>query len=205
MTDIDADLSAYQRKRKLAIAGLIAVTTAILLVGGSSQSELSHEQIEFGGMMLILIGIGGRMWSTLYIGGHKSSAIINTGPYSIMRNPLYFFSMIAAAGVGAQTGSIAAALFFAFMCWAAFMIVIRREEAFLSARFGQPYLDYLASTPRFFPNPRLYKDNEEVTFRPRMLGQTCLDGLVFFGAVPLFEFIEALQEQAVLPVLFYIF
>jgi hypothetical protein len=155
-------------------------------------------------MMTILIGIGGRLWSTLYIGGRKMAEVVDTGPYSVMRNPLYFFSTVAAAGVGAQLGSLILMVVFAALCWAAFSIVIRREEAFLSARMGKPYQDYLERVPRFFPNPRLYRDEAEVSFQPRLLKRTLIDGLAFFASVPLFETLETLQEQGIIPVLFHL-
>lgn len=138
-----------------------------LIFGRSNHGELEHEQIEAVGRMLILMGIGGRLWSTLYIGGRKSAEIVDTGPYSIMRNPLYFFSTVAIMGVGAQAGSYMLALFFAVLCWAAFSLVIRREEAFLAERMGPAYRDYVARVPRFFPNPRLWKDRGARHFRSR--------------------------------------
>jgi protein-S-isoprenylcysteine O-methyltransferase Ste14 len=201
MTDNpDQAMSAYQRTRRHAIGALLLLIGAGLLFIASSQSESAHEWIEMAGIVLIVAGIGGRLWSTLYIGGRKSVEVVDTGPYSIMRNPLYFFSMIAAAGAGAQVGSVTLAVVFAFLCWLAFSLVIRREEAYLSTKMGTGYADYLARVPRFFPNPSLYRDQKEVTFRPKLLKQTLLDGLVFFASIPIFEFIEIAQNGGTLPV-----
>lgn len=200
----DRAMSDYQRMRRYALAVLIVLVAIPLIFGGSAHGELMHERIESVGAMLILIGIGGRLWATLYIGGRKSAEVVDTGPYSVMRNPLYFFSTIAIMGVGAQAGSYVLALGFAFLCWAAFSLVIRREEAFLAERMGTPYRDYLARVPRFFPNPRLWRDQPEVTFDPRLLNRTLIDGLAFFASVPLFEFIEEAQEQGWIPVFFHL-
>jgi protein-S-isoprenylcysteine O-methyltransferase Ste14 len=201
MTDNpDQAMSAYQRTRRHVIAALLVLICVALVFVGSSQSDAAHEWIEMAGIVLIVAGIGGRLWSTLYIGGRKSAEVVDTGPYSIMRNPLYFFSMIAAAGAGAQVGSVTLAVVFAFLCWLAFTIVIRREEAYLSTKMGAGYADYLARVPRFFPNPSLYRDQKEVTFRPKLLRQTLLDGLLFFASIPLFEFIEIAQNDGSIPV-----
>lgn len=199
--DTKADLAAYQRKRRQVLAIIFTVIGVGLIFVGSAHGELWHERIESIGSMLILIGIGGRLWSTLYIGGRKSAEVVETGPYSIMRNPLYFFSSVAAMGVGAQAGSVILAIAFAVFCWLAFLVVIRREETFLEASFGAPYADYMARVPRFFPNPKLYRDQELVTFQPRLLNRTLVDGLAFFASIPLFELMETLQEAGWLPVL----
>lgn len=201
----DRAMSDYQRTRRYVLAALIVLIAGLLIVVQSAHDELQHERIESVGIMLILVGIGGRLWSTLYIGGRKSSEIVDTGPYSIMRNPLYFFSTVAIMGVGAQVGSYYLALGFAVLCWLAFLIVIRREEIFLAARMGQPYQDYMARVPRFFPRPWLWRDQAEVTFNPRLLNRTLVDGLAFFVSVPVFEFIEEAQEQGWIPILFHFF
>ena len=197
-------LSDYQRMRRLVLAILIAAICFGLLFVGAAHGDLWHERIESLGSMLILIGIGGRLWSTLYIGGKKASQIVSTGPYSVMRNPLYFFSGVAAVGVGAQAGSVILAAAFGIACFLAFSVVILREERWLSSNLGQPYLDYLARVPRFFPRPWLYRDQAEVTFKPRLLNRTLVDGLAFFASVPLFELIEVLQERGILPVIAHI-
>jgi hypothetical protein len=154
------------------------------------------------GIVLIVIGIAGRLWSTLYIGGRKSATVVTDGPYSITRNPLYVFSSIAAVGVGAQMGSITAAVGFGVACAAAFHVVILREERFLSANLGADYRAYLAAVPRFFPNPSLYREGETAGFKPSLLLVTLLDGLVFLVAMPVFEIIDAAQLSGALPVLF---
>lgn len=101
-------------------------------------------------------------------------------------------------------GSITLAIIFAVMCWAAFSIVIRREEEFLTAKLGKPYTDYLARVPRFIPKPSIYRDEELVSFRPALLSRTLRDGLAFFLSVPAFELIEALQNNGAIPVLFHL-
>lgn len=193
-------LSAYQRTRKIMLRLIIAIGVAGIFFIASSQDEMGHEQIEAYGRMLILIGIGGRMWSTLFIGGNKAAKVVDTGPYSVTRNPLYFFSTIAAGGVGAQTGSILLGIIFAIVCWAAFTVVTLREERWLKANLGEPYLDYMARVPRFFPYPWLYRDQPEVIFKPRLLNRTWIDGLAFFLSVPAFELIETGQESGIIPV-----
>lgn len=195
------DLGRYQRMRRLALAIMIAVMFALLLFGQSPET-LIHEIVEMLGVLMIFLGIIGRLWATLYIGGRKAGEVVTGGPYSITRNPLYVASTLAAAGVGAQVGSIVVMLGFAALCAGAFHVVILREERFLEATFGDRFRAYVAKVPRFFPRLSLYHEGDTGRFNPRPLLRTLLDGLVFLVALPVFEMIDYAQQSGVVPVLF---
>ncbi|PDQ21358.1 sodium:proton antiporter [Mesorhizobium sanjuanii] len=197
-------LGGYQHMRRLVLAVLIVVMFAALLFGQSTfpPDTIVHETIEMVGVLLIFLGVVGRLWSTLYIGGRKSSEVVIGGPYSITRNPLYVFSTLAAAGVGAQIGSITATIGFGVLCACAFYIVILREERYLKEILGAPYRAYLAKVPRFLPKLSLYEEGDTGSFKPRLLRTTLLDGLVFLVALPFFELIDGAQQSGMLPVLF---
>ncbi len=195
------EMSRYQRKRRLYIFLSIIGLSAILLVTHHAWADFRVSfVIRSVGIALITFGIVGRMWSTLYIGGRKSNEVVTDGPYSVMRNPLYFFSSVAAFGVGAQTGSITLALLVGALCVVAFLIVIEREEAFLSQAFGQPYANYIARVPRFFPRISLFRDPETVTVLTKLVYRTLADGLVFFVAVPLLILVDYAQTVGWLPI-----
>lgn len=202
--EIKYALGNYQRTRRLMIAVLVVVLFAVLLVGQSYflPDTPVHELLETVGVVLIFLGIIGRLWATLYIGGRKSAEVVSGGPYSITRNPLYVFSSIAACGVGAQLGSITTTIGFGVICAAAFHIVILREEKFLKEALGAPYLAYMARVPRFFPKLSLYDEGDTGSFKPRVLLITLMDGLVFLVALPAFELVDSAQQAGILPVLF---
>ena len=202
--EIKYALGNYQRTRRIMIAVLVVVLFVGLLVGQSyfEPDTPVHELIETLGVVLIFLGIIGRLWATLYIGGRKSAEVVSGGPYSITRNPLYVFSSVAACGVGAQIGSITATIGFGVICAAAFHIVILREEKFLKEALGAPYLAYMARVPRFFPKLSLYDEGDTGSFKPRVLLITLMDGLVFLVALPAFELVDTAQQAGILPVLF---
>ncbi|BCG98461.1 sodium:proton antiporter [Mesorhizobium sp. 131-2-5] len=197
-------LGNYQQMRRLVLAVLVVVLFLALLFGQSTfpPDTPVHETIEMFGVLLIFLGIVGRLWATLYIGGRKSSEVVTGGPYSITRNPLYVFSTVAAAGVGAQIGSFSGIILFALLCAGAFHIVILREEKFLREALGAPYQAYLDKVPRFFPKLSLYQEGNTGSFKPRLLLTTLLDGLVFLIALPAFELIDGAQQSGMLPVWF---
>ena len=82
------ELGKYQQRRRLAIAIVIGLLVFALLFVRSQSTGHMHEYIEAFGISLIVAAILGRMWCTLYIGGRKSAEIVQTGPYSMTRNPL---------------------------------------------------------------------------------------------------------------------
>lgn len=181
---------------------------AILIVGALTTTVAPAWQhpampwvMKFAGLGFIWVAIIGRLWSILYIGGHKSRNVIMTGPYSCMRNPLYFFSTVGALGVGLLTGSLTIGILFAVLCYVAFQIVIRREEKFLSGEFGEPYRAYCAAVPRFFPAPALFTDEPQIEISTKRLYSTLIDGLVFFVAFPLFEIASYLRASGFIPTL----
>ena len=192
-----------QTIRKIVLYALVAVGVFIFAVTTSVHPSggTAHELIEWVGIVLIVICILGRTWASLYIGGRKIEEFVQTGPYSVMRNPLYFFSFLGAAGVGAQLGSIVLGLICALLAYVVFYVVVRREEEVLSARYGEPYRNYLASVPRFIPNPSLWHDEPTLTIRPPRVLMTFADALVFLLAVPIAELFESLQGSGVIPIL----
>lgn len=198
------ELAGYQRLRRAVLAVLVVALFAALLFGQSlfAPDTVVHETIEMVGVLLIFLGIVGRLWSTLYIGGRKAQEVVSGGPYSITRNPLYLFSTLAACGVGAQMGSVVAMAGFGLLCALAFHVVILREERFLADALGAPYRAYMARVPRFLPDLSLYEEGDTGSFRPHLLLNTLLDGLVFLVAMPAFELIDAGQMSGALPVLF---
>ncbi|UXN07928.1 methyltransferase family protein [Bartonella sp. HY761] len=199
------EMGKYQQKRRYVIGIIIALLIFALLFIRSSWYGHMHEYIEAFGLSFIVFAIIGRLWCTLYIGGRKSAEIVAIGPYSMSRNPLYVFSTIGAIGIGAQTGSLILALVMGLLCYLAFLRVILVEEKFLQGNFGAPYQQYCQKVPRFFPKFSLFQDAIELTVKPDRLYRTFGDGLVFFIAYPVFEFIEYLQDSQILPVLFYMY
>ena len=194
-------LGRYQRQRRLALFAILVGAFMALLFVGSAWPEEIHESIEVVGLALIVIGIAGRIWCTLYIGGRKAAEIVAEGPYSISRNPLYVFSSIAAGGAGAATGSIVLGLVFMIVCAAAFRVVILREEAYLREAFGPAFETYVARVPRFLPDLSLFRDVPKITVDMALVYRTMGDGLVFFAAMPFFEAVEMMQAGGYLPVL----
>ena len=106
-----------------------------------------------------------------------------------------------AAGVGAQTGSMLVALVCTVIVWVVFRVTVAKEERFLLERHGEAYAAYLKSTPRFLPNPGLWKPVDSVEVFPKRVVMTFLDGMLFVLPIPIIEGLEKLQEIGWIPVL----
>lgn len=198
-----ADLSRVQRRRKRVLFALALLIAAALPFTASVQGPegMVHETVEAIGFILIVLCVLGRSWATLYIGGNKKRALIADGPYSLVRNPLYVFSVIGTIGIGLTTGSVAFGATFGLAAFLVFDGVIRREEAFLRENFGMPYHDYATRVLRWRPRLAGWHDAHEVVVQPRLVLTTFRDASLFLLAVPLTEWIDHLQAAGFLPVL----
>ena len=197
-----AELSAVQHRRRRSVALGLALVMAVALCTGTQWDPASPTRvlIEDIGLVLIAVAIVGRAWCSLYIGGRKAAELVTTGPYSISRNPLYFFSFVGASGVGAQSGSLTLGVIFLLATMSIFLPLIAREETFLA--HTMPRFDaYRGLTPRLWPRLSLWRSPHEITVRPALFLRTLFDGLPFVLAWPLFDGIEALQQSGLLPVI----
>jgi protein-S-isoprenylcysteine O-methyltransferase Ste14 len=191
-----------QRGRKIALRVLIAsLLLGMPFVRSSFPHGEFHETLESVGMLLILVGIFGRAWCTMHIGGQKFTELVDYGPFSISRNPLYVFSLIATLGAGLQTGSMIFAVITTCGVWLVIDMTVRREEAALSARFAEAYAAYRERTPRYGPRLSSWRPLNTVPVNMSLFYKTIVDGFLFFLIVPVAELIDWLQELGHLPVL----
>ena len=111
-------------------------------------------------LFLALVAAAFRISGAAYLGPSTVNSInmvagrvMADGPYRFVRNPLYvgLWCMVAAlAFIMPVTGAL-----FAIVLITIFMIRLTLgEEAFLSARIGEPYKAYLHAVPRFIPRLR---------------------------------------------------
>jgi protein-S-isoprenylcysteine O-methyltransferase Ste14 len=154
------------------------------------------------GALLAGIATVGRMWCSVYISGYKKEVLVTTGPYSMCRNPLYFFSLLGAVGVGLATKTISVpfVIFVLFMVYYPF--VIRREEERLTRLHGVRFEEYRRKVPRFFASFSLYKEPEEYVIKPEFLRGRFLDSLWFVWLIGVLGLIETLHRHNIIPVYF---
>ncbi|HEX8813484.1 MAG TPA: isoprenylcysteine carboxylmethyltransferase family protein [Terracidiphilus sp.] len=100
------------------------------------------------------------VWGTAYLDPHivnafdmNADAVMASGPYRYVRNPLYlgsFFMIAAIAFTMPTSGALISLPLIAFFL----LRLILSEETFLTAKIGEPYQAYLRAVPRLFPRLR---------------------------------------------------
>ena len=167
-------------------------------------SSIPHQVFDYTGYLLLAVCALGRLYTTAFIGGYKNKQLITYGPFSMVRNPLYFFSLVGIIGIAFLSNRliIGTALIVSF--FVIFSRLISREEKFLQSEFGEPYNQYMGKVPRLLPNPRLYQCPQEIVMTPKYLTNAFKDAIWWFVAFPVFEIIEKLQDLDKIPTYFFL-
>ncbi len=153
-------------------------------------------------MLLVAIASLGRLWCSLYIAGYKDKVLVTEGPYSLTRNPLYFFSFIGAIGVGLGTETLTLPIFLAVCFLLYYPAVINKEETKLAKLHPNEFSAYASAVPRFFP--KNFRMSEPATYvvSPGVYRRHIISALWFIWGIGILEVLEELHELHLMPVLF---
>jgi protein-S-isoprenylcysteine O-methyltransferase Ste14 len=129
---------------RLGIASFSVATPAVIVVGALAAA----------------IGMVLRVWGAAFLGygivhhaDMQSGAVMAEGPFRYVRNPLYlggWFMMLAICLLMTPSGALFTMALVTFF----YLRLILGEEAFLAAKLGDPYKEYLRATPRLVPRLR---------------------------------------------------
>jgi protein-S-isoprenylcysteine O-methyltransferase Ste14 len=146
------------------ILRLLAVSSAIALFAfdrfGLLDKQLwpQNALTFWSGAAVTLAGVAFAVWARIHLGRLWSGAItlkdghrlIRSGPYQIVRNPIYTGILTGLAGtaiaLGKPRGLLALAILFAVYSWK-----IRLEERLLASEFGDEYVRYCDEVPALVP------------------------------------------------------
>jgi protein-S-isoprenylcysteine O-methyltransferase Ste14 len=112
------------------------------------------------GAVLAAIAMTLRVWGTATLGpgtvadpDMQAGAVMASGPYRYVRNPLYlgiWFMAAAMTLLMPPTGALVAMILITIFLFR----LILAEENFLTAHLGEPYTQYLRTVPRLIPRLR---------------------------------------------------
>ncbi len=130
---------------------LPAIVLACLSEPPEAEGDLGDVLFDFFGWLVLGAGIFMRLWSTLYIGGHKSMSLVTEGPYAICRHPLYVgsFLIVLSLAIFMESPIVAAATLLVAVFYA--FVILPSEERHAAECFGEAYARYCSVTGRFWP------------------------------------------------------
>ncbi len=197
--------SGLEKKRinvsKLCVIGLFAMAGSVhsnWTVGG-----LMSGTFLLIGIALALVGCLGRVWCSLFIDGFKTKQLVTCGPYSVCRNPLYFFSAVGAVGVAFGSATLTAPIFVA-ICFALYYpSIIKAEERRLTEIHGKSFERYCAEVPAFFPRFKRATTPETYQIQTRLVFHSMTEATWFVWLTMLVHLLyQVHQRTSYLPTLF---
>gem|GEM_PF-208484 len=147
-------------KKRLKINGIIMGAAALPIIffprvflRGTSGSAAQDMLVTFG-FAFIILGQVIRVSARGYKAEHSrdSQALIQGGPYQVVRNPMYLGILSIGLGVVLMVFKWWAALIFIAVFTLRYILLIYSEEKKLSAMFPQEYPQYCSKVPRIFPS-----------------------------------------------------
>jgi protein-S-isoprenylcysteine O-methyltransferase Ste14 len=162
-----SDRAAEQPARSRQIGYRICAGAGVLLLFGLYRHDVRQELIlwktptafAWAMVMLALIGLLFTWWARLHLGrlwsanvGRKAHHhVVDTGPYAIVRHPIYTGIIVASTATAALRGTALAWLGVAVMTLG-WVIKARMEEKFLRDQLGAAaYDDYARRVPMLSP------------------------------------------------------
>jgi len=109
------------------------------------------------GLPVATAGLLLRAWAAGHLA--KNERLATSGPYALVRNPLYIGTLLAAAGLASASRSVLLAVVFAAVFLLVYLPVIELEEQHLRSLFPE-YEEYAARVPMLWPRPRALLGNE---------------------------------------------
>jgi protein-S-isoprenylcysteine O-methyltransferase Ste14 len=115
------------------------------------------------GTMITAAGLTFAIWARHHLGSNWSAAtiirvdhqLIRTGPYALVRHPIYSGVLLAMLGtalvIGSDRGLVAISLLLGGLLWKA-----RREDGILAREFGEVFARYREGTGMWLPRPQIY-------------------------------------------------
>lgn len=191
-------------KKRLIVSRIVGFLILLLLLftGHSfKRQEIIDSLFKMSGLILISICSFGRLWSLIYISGYKSNTLITEGPYSMVRNPLYFFTLLGAVGIGLASENVLVIAIIIIFYFLYYPVTILVEERKLAGRFGQTFAEYKRRVPMLVPKLSLYKEPETYTITARQLLHNIAESLLLLWIFILLHLIEMLHNTGILPVL----
>ncbi len=136
----------------------LAVTLAVFLpkfLFPRQQKESLDGILDALGMILVLFGFLFRIAARGYKSekSHDGRCLITDGPYAVIRNPMYFGTLIIGTGIIMIIFEWWTIFIFGLIFLLIYVPQVNKEQRELSIRFTDEYRKYCEKLPKYFPKP----------------------------------------------------
>ena len=139
---------------RLLVIAMLVVGFALLI----KKPALSSTPLFDAGLAITILGLAFTVWARVHLGRLWSGAVtlkeghqlIRSGPYGIVRHPIYTGLLTASVGTAMARGTIAA-LFGLLLIFGVCLIKIRAEERLMTEQFPDAYRDYRREVRTLIP------------------------------------------------------
>lgn len=180
----------------------LVVTIAVFSHHIYQEGGLVNLALETLGGAALFVSALGRVWAAAYIAGKKNRELVTSGPYSISRHPLYFFTALGFLGAGLALESLILTALFLVVFLITHCPAIHTEEQHLMQEFGEAYRQYAACTPRLWPGWRSFHTVAEGTISYAIFTRALLDASLIGLIYPATHLLEWAHIRHLLPVIF---
>lgn len=127
--------------------------------------ESEHWMTLAFGLVLFAAGFSLRVWSQMHLHYRlkEHKILTTTGPYSLVRNPIYIGNTLILIGTTLTAELMWFVPVMLLACMLTYSLVVRYEERHLREKYGVPYHDFLDDVPRWVP--RMTEGSDLVTGR----------------------------------------
>jgi protein-S-isoprenylcysteine O-methyltransferase Ste14 len=146
-------LHIFLIERRVAVS--VALFAIVIAVYATLFEERPHDVLALTdplvvvGLALVLAGLVVRSWAAGTLRKYKQ--LITSGPYALVRNPLYVGSFLMMAGFCTLIGNVVVGCLVIVPMIVLYWLAVRDEEQILERFFPDQWPAYAARVPRFVP------------------------------------------------------
>ena len=141
------------------ILGAYLLVIGVNVIAGMASNDTLAATWRWTGVVAIALGLALRAWAMGTLGRYYTrtlrtvddQAIVDGGPYRLVRHPGYSGSLLIWIGYALGLGSALAAVITAGVLVTVYVWRINAEEALLRSSFGERYVAYQRRTRRLIP------------------------------------------------------
>ena len=153
--DILARLGGWLFRYRTSIP--LPIAAALLLIPAGSPPFALSTSLAWAGVPLVVAGEVVRLWAVHHIGvisrtrSDRLGPLIDSGPFSLVRNPLYLGNILLWLGFAVSARLLWLAPIVVLLLAFEYHAMVRWEERLLESRVGMPYRAYFNRVPRWLP------------------------------------------------------